>query len=88
MRDSHHTPCFTISATRPLYLHAAFDEELEGLIEAAELDEGQEKRLEREFGCEYHLITRDDCWRGSPKIYGLTLYGPQPAGQDDGRLHG
>ncbi len=57
-------------ATVPLYYenripelqltNAAFNEELEGLIEAAELDEAQEKRLEREFGREYHLITRDD----------------------------
>ncbi|WP_343089315.1 type I restriction endonuclease subunit R [Methanocalculus natronophilus] len=30
------------------------------LLEAAELDEGQEKKLEREFAREYHLITRDD----------------------------
>jgi type I restriction enzyme R subunit len=30
------------------------------LIEAAELDEAQEQRLERELGRQYHLITRDD----------------------------
>jgi len=30
------------------------------LIEAAELDEEQEKRLERELGRQYQLITRDD----------------------------
>src|SRR5665811_66913 len=29
-------------------------------LEAAELDEDQEKKLEREFAREYHLITRDD----------------------------
>ena len=34
--------------------------DLEALLEAAELDEEQEKKLEREFGREYHLITRDD----------------------------
>jgi type I restriction enzyme, R subunit len=33
---------------------------LEALIEAAELDDEQEKKLEREFAREYHLITRDD----------------------------
>jgi type I restriction enzyme, R subunit len=57
-------------ATVPLYYenripelqltNAAFNEELEGLIEDAMLDERQEARLEREFGREYHLITRDD----------------------------
>jgi len=33
---------------------------MERLLEAAELDEAQEKKLEREFAREYHLITRDD----------------------------
>ena len=37
-----------------------FKEDLESLIEAAELDSDQEKKLEREFAREYHLITRDD----------------------------
>ena len=30
------------------------------MIEQAELDDEQEKKLEREFAREYHLITRDD----------------------------
>jgi type I restriction enzyme R subunit len=34
--------------------------DLEELLEAAELDEAQEKKLEREFGREYHIITRED----------------------------
>jgi type I restriction enzyme, R subunit len=37
-----------------------FKEDLENLIEEAELDDEQEKKLEREFAREYHLITRDD----------------------------
>src|SRR6266702_4702009 len=37
-----------------------FNEDMEQLIEDAELNETQEKRLEREFAREYHLITRDD----------------------------
>jgi len=37
-----------------------FNEDLERLIEAAELDDEQEAKLEREFAREYHLITRDD----------------------------
>jgi type I restriction enzyme, R subunit len=37
-----------------------FKEDMEELIELAELDDEQEKKLEREFAREYHLITRDD----------------------------
>jgi type I restriction enzyme, R subunit len=37
-----------------------FKEDLEELIEEAELDDEQEQKLEREFAREYHLITRDD----------------------------
>jgi type I restriction enzyme, R subunit len=57
-------------ATVPLYYenripelqltNEAFNEDLQELIEAAVLDEAQEKRLERELGREYHLITRDE----------------------------
>jgi type I restriction enzyme R subunit len=36
------------------------NEDMERLLEEAELDEEQEKALEREFSREYHLITRDD----------------------------
>ncbi len=37
-----------------------FKGDLEALVDAAELDEEQEKKLEQEFAREYHLITRDD----------------------------
>lgn len=36
------------------------NEDLECLIEEAELNEEQEKKVAREFGREYHLITRND----------------------------
>ena len=36
------------------------NEDMETLLEAAELDEEQEKKLEREFAREYHLITREE----------------------------
>lgn len=36
------------------------EDDLERLIEEAELDETQEKKLEREFARQYHLITRED----------------------------
>jgi len=57
-------------ATVPLYYENRIPEvqltnqelnrDLETLLEAAELDEAQEKKLEREFGREYHIITRED----------------------------
>jgi type I restriction enzyme R subunit len=57
-------------ATVPLYyenripelqlVNENLNEDMERLLEAAELDEEQEKKLEREFAREYHLITRDD----------------------------
>jgi len=37
-----------------------FNEDMARLLEEAELDEAQEKKLEREFAREYHLITRND----------------------------
>lgn len=36
------------------------NDDIYALVEAAELDEAQEKRLEHELGRQYHLITRDD----------------------------
>lgn len=36
------------------------DDDLAKLLEDAELDEAQERKVEREFAREYHLITRDD----------------------------
>ena len=57
-------------ATVPLYYenrvpelqltNGAFDDEMQALVEAAELDDEQERLLERQFAREYHLITRDD----------------------------
>jgi type I restriction enzyme R subunit len=58
-------------ATVPLYYEnripelqlkdeTAFKEGMDRLLEEVELDEAQEKKLEREFSREYHLITRDN----------------------------
>lgn len=38
----------------------SFNEEMEAILEAAELDDEQERKLEREFAREYHLITRTE----------------------------
>ena len=40
--------------------NADLNQEMEALVEAAVLDESQEKALEREFKREYHLITREE----------------------------
>jgi type I restriction enzyme R subunit len=57
-------------ATVPLYyenripelqlVNPYLNDDLQRIIDDAELDEEQEKKLERELGREYHLITRDD----------------------------
>ncbi len=57
-------------ATVPLYyenripelqiVNEALDDDLNDLLEQAELDVDQEKKLEREFSRQYHLITRND----------------------------
>lgn len=57
-------------ATVPLYyenripelqlINDNLNDDLTQLLEDAELDEDQEKKVERVFGREYHLITRDD----------------------------
>lgn len=57
-------------ATVPLYYENRIPEvqltneelnkDMEAILEAAELDEDQEKKLEREFGREYHIITREE----------------------------
>jgi type I restriction enzyme R subunit len=57
-------------ATVPLYyenripelqlVNPYLNDDLQRIIDEAELDDDQEKKLERELGCEYHLITRDD----------------------------
>ena len=58
------------NATVPLYYenripelqltNENLNEEMENLLEEAELDEAQERKLEREFAREYHLVTRDE----------------------------
>ena len=58
------------NATVPLYYenripelqltNENLNEDMERLLEEAELDEAQERKLEREFAREYHLVTRDE----------------------------
>jgi type I restriction enzyme R subunit len=60
--DDHATvPMFYENRTPQLQLiNRNFNTDMETLLEAAELDDDQEARLEREFAREYHLITRDE----------------------------
>ena len=56
-------------ATKPLYYenrtpelrleNPDLNDDIYNVIEAADLDEGQERRLDRELGRQYHIITRD-----------------------------
>ncbi len=58
------------NATVPLYYEARIPElqltnedladDLDAVVEEADLDEEQQKKLEREFARQYHLITRED----------------------------
>ena len=58
-----------------------FKKDLQALVEAAELDEDQEKKLEREFAREYHLITRDDRLERVAEDLVLHFMGRKQAGK-------
>ena len=61
MQDGATVPLFYENRIPELQLtNQDLNQDMERLLEAAELDEAQEKKLEREFASEYHLITRDD----------------------------
>jgi type I restriction enzyme R subunit len=61
IEDGATVPLFYENRIPELQLtNEALNTDMEALLEAAELDEDQEKKLEREFAREYHLITRDD----------------------------
>ncbi len=61
VEDGATVPLFYENRTPELRLeNPNLNDEIYHLIEAAELDEEQEKRLERELGRQYQLITRDD----------------------------
>jgi|CXWL01.1.fsa_nt_gi type I restriction enzyme R subunit len=61
VEDGATVPLFYENRTPELRLeNPNLNEDIYNLIEAAELDEEQETRLERELGRQYQLITRDD----------------------------
>ena len=61
VEDGATVPLFYENRTPELKLkNPDLNDDLYALIEAAELDTEQEKRLEQELGRQYHLITRDE----------------------------
>jgi len=61
VEDGATVPLFYENRTPALALdNPNLNEDIYDAIEAADLDEGQEQRLERELGRQYHLITRDE----------------------------
>jgi type I restriction enzyme, R subunit len=61
VRDGATVPLFYEARKPELQMNAdELREDLEALLEEAELDEAQEQRLNREFARQYHLITRED----------------------------
>ena len=84
-------------ATVPLYyenripelqlVNENLNEDMDALLEEAELDEEQEKKLEREFAREYHLITRDDRLEAVAKDIVAPFHRTGLSGQGHGDLH-
>jgi type I restriction enzyme R subunit len=61
VQDGATVPLYYENRTPALRLdNPDLSEEIYDLVEAVELDETQERKLERELGRRYHLITRDD----------------------------
>ena len=61
VQDHATVPLFYENRTPELRLeNPDLNDDIYALVEAADLDEEQETRLERELGRQYHLITRDD----------------------------
>jgi type I restriction enzyme R subunit len=61
VRDGATVPLFYEARKPELQLNGEdLDDELDTLLEEASLDEAQEAKLVRQFGRQYHLITRDD----------------------------
>ena len=82
-------------ATVPLYYenrvprmeltNEELNEELEGIFEAAELDETQERRIEQEF-VQYQVITREERLEAIAEDIVSHFYGTWLPWQGDGHL--
>jgi len=61
VKDGTTVPLFYENRIPELQLaNESFNEDMERIVEEADLNEAQQQRLEREFAREYHLITNDD----------------------------
>lgn len=61
VKDRTTVPLFYENRIPELQLaNESFNEDMERIVEEADLNEAQQQRLEREFAREYHLITNDD----------------------------
>ena len=61
VEDGATVPLYYENRVAPVLLdNEDLNEEFEGILEAAALDETQENRIEREFARQYHIITRDE----------------------------
>lgn len=61
VEDGATVPLYYENRVAPVLLNNEdLNEEFEGILEEASLDETQEKRIEREFARQYHIITRDE----------------------------
>src|SRR5437867_308135 len=61
VEDNATVPLFYENRTPELRLtNPELNDDIFALVEAADLDEEQQARLERELGRQYHLLTRDD----------------------------
>ena len=61
VEDGATVPLYYENRVAPVLLNNEdLNEEFEGILEEAELDETQENRIEQEFARQYHIITRDE----------------------------
>jgi len=61
IEDGATVPLFYENRTPELHLdNPDLNDDIYDLIEQSDLDEAAEKKLERELGCQYHLITREE----------------------------
>ena len=61
VEDGATVPLYYENRVAPVLLNNEdLNEEFEGILEEAALDETQENRIEREFARQYHIITRDE----------------------------
>ena len=88
VEDGATVPLFYENRTPELHLdNPNLNDDIYNLIEDAELSEEGEKKLERELGRQYHLITRDERLETIAKDLVQHFLGRGLSGEGDGGLH-